>query len=434
MRILLLTQKVPQTRGAGSNMRVGMHVEGLATFAQLHVVVASYEPSIRLSAVPTLLPTSSAEVDFFVMRNRRSRRFFDSTQAASGSLRLLNRLTSGPQELVGPSDDEMKAMLRAVGGKSFDVVMAFRLSMAAAALRACEILAESDRKPAAVLDLDDIDSLRMERTAAAGAVEAGRLWTWMSRMHARSVREAEQRMIDRFNVVYVCSEVDAAKVRVAHGAANVHVLPNVIRLPSPARIKPRRAGPPTIGFVGSMDYPPNVDGVRYFHRRILPRIRSEIGAQLRLLIVGRNPLKEVRQLDGRDGVEVVGNVADVSPFYEQFDLAVVPILSGGGTRIKILEAFAFERAVVSTSIGAEGIEAENGVSILLADDPDVFAQSCIDLLRSPERRAEIARAALRLVTEKYSASFSARTLKTSLEDLLSATHHTASRPTSIGMA
>jgi glycosyltransferase involved in cell wall biosynthesis len=131
----------------------------------------------------------------------------------------------------------------------------------------------------------------------------------------------------------------------------------------------------------------------WFVEEIMPRIERAV-PEATLTIVGRNPTARVQALaEGRPRVTVTGTVKDVRPYLEAASVVVVPLRVGGGTRIKIYEAMGMERAVVSTTIGAEGLDVRDGTHLVLADDAAAFADAVIELLRSPERAAEIGRTA-----------------------------------------
>jgi sugar transferase (PEP-CTERM/EpsH1 system associated) len=158
-----------------------------------------------------------------------------------------------------------------------------------------------------------------------------------------------------------------------------------------------------IVFTGSMDWLPNEDAALYFCEQILPRIRQEL-PNATFWIVGRRPserlLRELR--DRRPGVHVTGAVDDIRPYLHHAAVAVVPLRVGSGTRLKIFEAMSCGKAVVSTTIGAEGLPVTSGRDIVLADDPSDFASSVVELCRNRARRVEIAKNARRLVEECYS--------------------------------
>jgi glycosyltransferase involved in cell wall biosynthesis len=159
--------------------------------------------------------------------------------------------------------------------------------------------------------------------------------------------------------------------------------------------------PPSLAFTGSMDWLPNVDAVEYFCKDILPLI-WKVKEDARFYIVGRNPAKNIIELGKRDTrIVVTGSVEDVRPYLEKAKAFVVPLRIGGGTRLKILEAMAMECPVVSTSIGAEGIEVTPGEDILIADEPAAFADRVIALFDCGELRERIGQAGRSLVENKY---------------------------------
>ena len=155
-------------------------------------------------------------------------------------------------------------------------------------------------------------------------------------------------------------------------------------------------------FTGSMDWLPNEDAVFYFADEILPRIRDQIPA-VRLWVVGRRPSQRLQTLATQNrGIEITGTVEDIRTYLRQASVCVVPLRVGSGTRLKIFEAMAMGKAVVATSVGAEGLPVQSGKNIILADRPEEFAQSAIALLLDREARRRMGREARQLVEQKYS--------------------------------
>jgi glycosyltransferase involved in cell wall biosynthesis len=154
-------------------------------------------------------------------------------------------------------------------------------------------------------------------------------------------------------------------------------------------------------FVGSMDWLPNIDGIRFFCNEVLPLIRRDIPA-CALSIVGRTPTREIRALAERDPlIRVTGTVPDVRPYLWNAALSIVPLRIGGGTRLKIFEAMAARLPVVSTTIGAEGLDVTPPDDIRIADTAADFARQCVELLRSPGARAGQAGAAWNLIAARF---------------------------------
>ncbi len=156
----------------------------------------------------------------------------------------------------------------------------------------------------------------------------------------------------------------------------------------------------TLLFAGTLAYRPNIEAAQLLTREILPRVRASI-PDARLEIVGYKPDEAVLALQS-EHVRVIPNVPDMRPFLERAAVCVVPLLSGSGTRIKIIEAWAMRKAVVSTRIGAEGLDAVDGEHLLLADTSDAFADKVVSLLRNPAKRCELGSKGRKLAEIKYS--------------------------------
>ena len=148
--------------------------------------------------------------------------------------------------------------------------------------------------------------------------------------------------------------------------------------------------PPTAVFTGTLSHPPNVHGIVWFVREVWPLVRAQL-PDARFRVVGREATPAVREATAVPGVELVGAVPDIRPWLAESTIAVVPLHDGGGTRLKIAEALACGRAVVSTTIGAEGLDLEPGRHLLVADAPDAFATATIRALTDPALRARLAR-------------------------------------------
>jgi sugar transferase (PEP-CTERM/EpsH1 system associated) len=198
---------------------------------------------------------------------------------------------------------------------------------------------------------------------------------------SRRMQAFERQECRRFDHVIAVSELDRDTFRDTYAVSQVSSIPTGVdvdffRPSSSAAIAPRE-----LVFVGSMDWMPNVDAVAWFVTDILPLVRRHV-PDASLSIVGRDPARTVRELAARvPGVTVTGTVPDVRPYLERCAVVVVPLRVGGGTRLKIFEAMAMEKAVVSTHIGAEGLPIANGNELLLADDPRAFAGAVVSLLQ-----------------------------------------------------
>ncbi len=170
--------------------------------------------------------------------------------------------------------------------------------------------------------------------------------------------------------------------------------------------------PHQLVFTGSMDWHPNEDAVLWFVRRIYPELKSMV-PDAALTVAGRDPSPKMKQLQKEDrSISVTGSVEDIRPYMASASAMIVPLRIGGGTRIKIFEGMAMGLPVISTSIGAEGLPLENGRNILIADDPNRFAQAAAKILLDPPAANRIAADALSLVRNRYSWSSVARIFET----------------------
>jgi sugar transferase (PEP-CTERM/EpsH1 system associated) len=179
-------------------------------------------------------------------------------------------------------------------------------------------------------------------------------------------------------------------------------------------------------FTGSMDWLPNEDGMQYFVRDILPRIR-QAEPDATLSIIGRAPTPSVRRLAEGQGIEVTGRVDDVRPHIAAGAVYVVPLRIGGGTRLKIFEAMGMGKAVVSTTVGAEGLPVTPGENIVIADEPVRFAQSVVHMIRDVDARRRIEAEARRMVVQRYDWSAVAQDFEEALRRVVSGAGTAADR-------
>ena len=223
-----------------------------------------------------------------------------------------------------------------------------------------------------------------------------------SRREVRLRRRLELNACRAAAHVVVVSEPDRQLLLHELPSLQVSVVPNGVDLDyfRPSYESEMEQSESSAVFVGKMDYRPNIDGVSWFCHEVLPSVRDRIPG-FTFGIIGANPPPAVSALASIGGVHVSGSVADVRPFLRQATVVVVPLRAGSGTRLKILEAFAAGKAVVSTAVGCEGLDADDGTHLSVADSPDLFAQRVIDLVLHPGRRVDLGTAARMLVEERY---------------------------------
>ena len=210
----------------------------------------------------------------------------------------------------------------------------------------------------------------------------------------------------KFDAVVAVSEIDEKRFREDYGWQHVRTIDTAVDTdyfaPTSAKELPGR-----VVFIGSMDWLPNQDGVKDFVENSWPRIRAAM-PEAEFRIVGRDPTGEVRRLEREPGVIVEGTVPDIRPHLTEAQVCVVPLRIGGGTRLKIYEAMAMGKAVVSTSVGAEGLPLQSGEHLVIADGAEQLAAAVIQLLKSKDERCRLGANARILVEERYSAAKVAR--------------------------
>ncbi len=222
-----------------------------------------------------------------------------------------------------------------------------------------------------------------------------RLAAWQSRRNADDWHRFQHSVAGQARRVVLSSTADAARSHLN----NVVVVPNTYPPPSLPAGVPSREGPPVILFQGSLTYAPNVDGAHWLVDAVMSRVREKVPTAV-VRLVGA-PATSVRQLERPGSVTVVGRVDSMAEELSRASVAVVPVRYGSGTRVKILESFAHRLPVVSTSIGAEGLEVDPGVHLLVADDPEDFAGAVVSLLEDVQLRIRLADAAEQRYLERY---------------------------------
>jgi polysaccharide biosynthesis protein PslH len=262
-----------------------------------------------------------------------------------------------------------------------------------------------------VVTFHDVVFSRADRIARVELHLLRRIRMWL---YGRMMRDWEPFYMENFGRCIVVSEMDRKLLLSCNPRLKIDVVPNGIDTQQ-FRPVPYSDDNSMLLFVGNMGYRPNVDAVSFFCKQIFPLIRAK-APQAEVCVTGLNPAPEVLALAG-EGVRVTGTVEDVRPYYAQSAVCIVPLRAGGGTRLKILEAMALGRPVVSTSIGCEGLDVQDGVHLFIADTPEDFAAKTLLLLNEPYIRESIIQSGRELAEKHYDWDIIARQLLKSYQEV-----------------
>lgn len=368
---------MPHHTGHGSAIRAGLCLEALAR-----------DFTISLIVLPINRENSFSKDESFARHHCRS--------------------VWRPTKLIKPNWGTVHSVFPRI---VFDALHVFRLVTASYLndLLLCE------PRPFCGLDLDDYESFTRLQISRLCGLNGDWGAASVANTDSSEMSNLEDLYLPLFDRVFVANPLDVGPVLRRSGHKAVFAVPNGIRISDcaepPARLQYPGRQPLTLLFTGTMDYKPNEDAVCYFCAHILPLIKNKLSQAVRFVIVGTRPSQEVRRLAAGRDIDVVGEVRNVARYYSLADLIVVPLRAGGGTRIKILEAFAFRRPVVATSAGAEGLQLRSGEQILLADSVEAFAEGCVRLIRSPAQAAQLAQRAYLWVCANHTLNNIAASLK-----------------------
>jgi glycosyltransferase involved in cell wall biosynthesis len=277
----------------------------------------------------------------------------------------------------------------------FDVIQFEGLEMVPYLGQVLEHARRSDQSPRLVLDEHNAEYVLQRRVCEMDARVPRR---WPSALYSLlqwyKLRRFEAWACRNVDAVVAVSDVDARALRKIALDVGFAVVPNGLDVESYATFGTPEALPPqSLVFTGTMDYRPNVDAVLWFAQQVYPLIRQRL-PEVRFYVVGRRPHRRLNPLRKEPGIEITGGVPDTRPFIRAAAAYVIPLLSGGGTRFKVLEAMAMRCPIVSTSMGCDGFPVVSGRDLLLADEPEAFAEQVVGLLGNEAQRQVLGAAGL----------------------------------------
>ncbi|HEV2456073.1 MAG TPA: glycosyltransferase family 4 protein [Verrucomicrobiae bacterium] len=355
-KILLFSSHDLNARDYGSVLRVRNIAQLLSSYGEVDVVLGSRFDEVLQNASPL-------QGGFKLIKNIKFWRWYSLPARVFASLKSNFLEMENYRTTYEESEKLQRAMAR------YDLVWVHGLETA----NAFGVW----RWQKSVLDIDDIPSEVYRLRLSQAKSVAQKLFNWQQMI---LWRRNERRLGKRFDAICVCSEQDRERL----GRERVFVLPNGFEMPATLHSR-KPASPPQIGFVGTFVYWANCQGVQWFIEKVWPLILERSpGARLRL--AGERGEK----MFNGPNIEALGWVPNMEDEMAHWSIAIVPVLAGGGTRIKILEAFSRKCPVVSTSVGCYGYDLQNERELLVADTPEHFAASCLRILNNPDQGLELA--------------------------------------------
>ena len=404
MHILFLTQILPYPPDSGPKVKT-WHVLKYLSQAGYKITLVSF---IRPEEVPYVDILRQICFQVHTVPIKRSR-------AADLGYLLPSQLSGRPFLIERDDIPAMRSLVkRIVETESVDVINADQLTMTQFALSFAHRL---NGKPALVFD-------------AHNAV-----WTIVKRMNetlpfyfkvplffeAKRVKAYEANIVADFDGTLAVAETDRASlinaVQEFHPGKAVEKLPiTVIPIAvDTQKIRPvdRPENSLNILTMGTLYYPPNADGIRWFMQEVFPLVQRVLPAA-RLTVVGKNPPSDFLRLaqESQGSIAMTGYVPELDPYFAEASIMVIPVRAGGGMRVRILEAFARAMPVVTTTVGLEGIDAQPGKDVLVADEPKDFANSVIRLLNDASLQNRLSMNGRHLVMAKYDWQVTLKTLET----------------------
>jgi sugar transferase (PEP-CTERM/EpsH1 system associated) len=381
MRLLIVSNTVPWPPNSGGRLRRYHLLRRIASRCEVHLAYHAWTPEEA---------AESGELEDLCARIVTAR--VQRSPLSRLPLRMAADLARArPPELALWRSPELAAKIRELLAEvPYDLFQVDESFMAS-----YRDLLPRRHPPHSVLAFNDVRFAQIRSLAEIEPRPGLRAW---KRLNGWLGARWEPRVAERFERCITVSEPDRRRLLDANPRLRVDVVPNGADSEELLPLAPSQ-GPPSLLFVGEMSYEPCVDAAERLCLEVLPRVRAELPT-VQVWIVGRDPSERVRALAG-DGVHVTGMVEDVRPFYARCHVAVAPLRAGGGSRIKILEAIALGRPVVSTRLGAEGLDLADQEHLLLADGAEALATCTLALLRDPELASAIAARARRLVEKRY---------------------------------
>ena len=396
LRILFLTQIVPYPPDAGPKVKTWHVLRALADFGH-EITLATF---VREEEKQNLAALSEICHEVFPVQIQRSR-------AADVKYWLKSHLTQRPFLVERDDLPAMRTLLADLISKHrYDAIHADQLTMAQFAVAPRSTSANgkhTDQWPMTVFDAHNAVWTIMERMSENSRAYIKPVLS----LEKNRIKKFEGEMVCRFNHTLAVIQPDKEALLQAAGLYRRSVSPSIDVIPiavdteelAPVKLQ---LDSMNIMTLGTLHYPPNADGIRWFLNDVFPLVQKKIKGTS-LTIIGKNPPEDFLQAAqySNGAIEVTGFVPELAPYYERAGVVVIPVRAGGGMRVRILESFSRGVPVVTTTVGLEGIEAEHNREVLVADTPNEFAEAVCRLLTDRAERTRLGAAGRELVVQRY---------------------------------
>lgn len=382
MRVLVVDEEIPYPLNTGKRLRTYNLLKHLATRHKIVFVCRQHENEQgshaealkKIGIKPVVVPHT--------IRKKAGLKFYLALIA-----NLFSRLPySVSSHYSLPFEDKIKQLL---SSKRFDII---HCEWTPYAVNLGSVLPFPS-----VVDAHNVEAQIWKRNYE---VEKNPLVKAFIYLQWKKMARFEENAFPKFTKIISVSKEDQAVISNWVDKAHIEVVQNGVDIEY-FRSSGKTEKPFSMVFTGSMDWRPNVDGILYFLSDIWPGIKATF-PESRVIIVGRNPMQVLKdRIKKETSVTLTGTVDDVRPFVEEALVYIVPLRVGGGSRLKILEALSMKKAVVSTSVGAEGLELQSGKDLIIADSPHDFKEAVTRLFKDEKLRKDLGKAGKTVVEEKY---------------------------------
>lgn len=393
--LLFISAFIPSTTSSGSAMRAYQFIKSYSNNYNIYLLVIDFGYS--QTELSEEIVNLCSKINIIYISPFDDLGSFIKRLVFKLSYQLFYYLFAEVSEKRFISKRSLKEVLKIYKNQRFEVIHVFKLCLFPYAFK----LKEHNLASHLQLDLDDLESLTRTRIAELYKLNSNNKLATFLQKDAYFYNLLEQQLLSKFNQLFVCSNVDKQRLITNYQLSNIKIVPNSLAKVQ-LKSKINNSNKEYLLFIGNLAYYPNEDSIKYFVNKIMPLIVKKANKEFTLQIIGAGLNKELaKELSLIKNIEIYGRVNDLSNYYQNATMVIAPIRAGGGTRIKIIEAFAYKLPVVTTSIGVEGIEAISSTHLLIGDTAKDFANHCLELMNNKVLAKRLVDNAFQLFSQLY---------------------------------